>query len=268
MFGKIGFIGSGNIGSAMIGSIIKCKFIPSSSIYVYDINEEKLDQLNKDFGINLCKSNVDLVNETDVIVIAVKPQIVVSVIEEIKKHFSDKMLITIAAGIPISVFENIIGNSRRIFRALPNLPLVIGEGISLITYKGEVASKDIEFCKAFFENFGMVQEMDESLLDSVISLTSSSPAYVFLMIESIIASAVSVGVPVNIATRIVAQTILGSAKMFLNVEENQALRSNEFIQENACSEFNSELFNESKIRQAILEAMVACNRKAMEFKEL
>lgn len=265
---KIGFIGAGNIGSAMVGSIIKSGFASASSIYAADTGREKLEQLQKATGINICKDNIELVDMTDVVVMAVKPQIIKSVIEEIREHFGDRMLITIAAGIPIKVFEDILGNDKRIFRAMPNLPLLVGEGMTIISYRSKADSEDLEYSKSLFKNFGRVEELDESLLGNVISLTASSPAYVFMLIESMVVSTVRAGVPVNLATRIVAQTVLGSAKMFLEGKADLDLLKDECSREFEFIGIEAGLFNEDRIRTAVAEAMKECNRKAMEFEKL
>lgn len=268
MVRRIGFIGAGTIGSAMIRTIIGSGFSSASVIYASDVENEKLLQLKRETGINICPDNAALAAGSDVIVIAVKPQLVKKVVEDIKPELEGKMIITIAAGIPIKIYEDILGHSRRIFRAMPNLPLLVGEGMTLIACRDGSDSDDVEFCKAFFKNFGRVEEMDESLLSTVISLTASSPAYVFLLIESIATSVVRSGIPVNTAYRIIAQTILGSAKMLLESGEEHGRLVDELNEELESETGGVEPYNKDKIRKALMEAVDACNKKALLFEKI
>ncbi len=265
---KIGFIGAGNIGSAMIKALVKSGFVNASNIYAVNNNHsEKLLQLQAETGISICANNTELAEKSDVIVVAVKPQSVKSVTEEIKSVFGEKLLITIAAGIPVKVFEDILGNRSRIFRAMPNLPLLVGEGMTIITYNAGMEAADIKYVKTLFERFGKVEVMDESLLSTVISLTASSPAYVFMLLEAMASSVIKIGLPVNLAYEISAQSILGSAKMCLKEQENQDFFAHE-------PDWNMELldtsvvFNADKIKSALAEAIAACNKKAWEFEKI
>lgn len=266
---KIGFIGAGNIGSTMISAMVKSGFTKASNIYAVNNNhKEKLKQLQNETGISICENNVELVDKSDIIVMAVKPQSIKNVTEEIKEHFGNRLLITIAAGIPVKVFEDILGTGRRIFRAMPNLPLLVGEGMTIITYNAGMDNADIKYVKSLFEEFGRVEEMDESLLSTVISLTASSPAYVFMLIESLAASAVKMGLPISLAYKISAQTVLGSAKMYLEEQKdlNSSMHSLDRNMELLAD--TSGLFNEDRIRSAIAEAMDVCNKKAWEFEKI
>lgn len=256
---KIGFIGSGNIGTAMITSVVTSKFAEVSRVYASGNNYSKLEQLQARTGVQICRNNRELVDRSDVVVIAVKPQIVKTVLEEIRENFRDKMLITIAAGVPIKVFEDILGRDIRIFRAMPNLPLLVGEGMTIIASRPGAAQEDIEFCRGFFSIFGKVEEMDESLLGMVISLTASSPAYVFMLVESMVSAYVKEGVPTNLATRIVSQNLLGYARLISdNPSEVSSMKG-------AC--IRPEL-DEAGIKTALAEAIEACNNKARELGNL
>lgn len=266
---KIGFIGAGSIGSAMIKALVKSGFTKASNIYAANNSHmEKLKELQDETGIAICQSNIELVHKSDVIVMAVKPQSIKNVTAEIRESFGNKLLITIAAGVPIKVFEGILGTGSRVFRAMPNLPVLVGEGMTIITYNNGMEASDIKYVKLLFEEFGRVEEMDESLLSTVISLTASSPAYVFMLLEAMATSAVKIGLPVELAYKISAQSILGSAKKYLEDGQNLDFSSNEPDLKKELPEDTSVLFNRNRIRIAVAEAIEACNKKAWEFEKI
>jgi len=265
---KLGFIGAGTIGEAIIKAIVKSGFIPACNIYASDVNREKLEMLREETGINIAADNRELVGRVDAVLVAVKPQVVRSVLEEIKSSFGNKILITIAAGIPMKLFTSILGYNIRIFRAMPNLPLLVGEGMTVLTYRPGASNEDLDFTRSLFEKVGRVEILDESLLSDVISLTGSSPAYVFIFIESIAASAVKIGLPMNLAYRIAAQSVLGSAKLLLQENVDLDTQENELsrILGQDADIYNA--FNREKVRKALLKAMEACNKRSHEFERI
>jgi pyrroline-5-carboxylate reductase len=151
---------------------------------------------------------------------------------------------------------------------MPNLPVLVGEGMTIITYNAGMEDSDIKYVKLLFEEFGRVEEMDESLLSTVISLTASSPAYVFMLLEAMAASAVKTGLPLELAYKISAQSILGSAKMYLEDRQNIDSPVNELSVSMDLPDNTSVLFNQNRIRNAVDEAIDACNKKAWEFEKI
>lgn len=255
---KIGFIGAGYMGEAIIRGALKAGFASPEQIFASDVNIEKLELLKKEAGIQVLTDNKRLVESADVVVFAVKPQMIRAVAGEIKDNLGGKLIISIAAGMPIQLFKDILGADKRIIRVMPNLPLVVGEGMTAICFQEGMPKEDAEFAKSLFGNIGKVEVLDEKYLGDVVSLTASSPAYVFMMIEAMANAAVRIGIPMSQACRIAAQTVLGTASLLLREGVGNETLKAELLR-TACTD--GEIINGNRIREALSNAMEACNIK-------
>jgi pyrroline-5-carboxylate reductase len=216
MKSKIGFIGSGNMGSAMIKGIVNSNLIECNDIYVSDIDENKLKGIKEELGVNVTTSSENLVNSVNIVVLSVKPNIYSIVLNDIKKYITnDILVITIAAGISIEFVENIIGNDKKVIRTMPNTPALVNEGMAAICPNKNIDKDELKLVIDIFESFGKAEVLKESLIDSVIAVSGSSPAYVFKFIEAMADGAVLGGMPRDKAYKFAAQAVLGSAKMVL-----------------------------------------------------
>jgi len=211
---KIGFIGTGNMAQAMIKGLKKSLY--KNGIYGFDKNTEILNDVAAKYKINKCKSIIDLVKNSNIIIIAVKPQNIREVLDEIKNFIrKDNLLISIAAGIPIKFIQKELGKIP-VVRVMPNTPALIGEGAcaySLNKYVKKQHLNDIEeilgsFCKVVFK-------LDESRINAVTALSGSGPAYFFFFVEAMIKAAENLKIPKNIAIKLISQTMLGAAAMLL-----------------------------------------------------
>lgn len=212
----IGFIGSGNMGEAMIGGIIKSKLVPSSNIIVSDLNEEKLKTMEELYKVQTTVDSKEVAQKADIIVLSVKPNIYDIVLKGIKESLSkDKLIVSIAAGKTIQSIETILGSETKIVRTMPNTPALVGEGMAGICSNKNVAADELNEVKAIFESFGKAEILPEYLIDAVIGISGSAPAYVFMFIEAIADAGVLEGMPRDKAYKFAAQAVLGSAKMVL-----------------------------------------------------
>ncbi len=266
---KLGFIGAGNMGQALIRGIVKSGTVLPDKIYVYDINQEQLDLLKKDIGIKPLNSESEVVSTCDVIVIAVKPNVVEKVLEKCKDSTDHKKLIvSIAVGVPISLFKRILGSEAKVIRTMPNTPALIGEGITLISHDGNVDRKDLETVKVLFNCVGKTEMLDEKLMCEVTALTSSSPAYVFMFIEAMADAAVLSGLPRSLSYKLAAQAVLGSAKMVLETGRHPGE-----LKDQVCSPAGTTIeavkaLEKNGFRYAVMEAMNECTRRAREIKKI
>ena len=262
---RLGFIGAGNMGQALIRGIVKSGTVLPEKVYVYDINREQLDLLEKDIGITPLGSEKEVVSSCDIIVIAVKPNVVEKVLEECKDYVdSKKVIVSIAVGIPISLFKRVLGDDKKIIRTMPNTPALVGEGITLISHDGNIGNEDLETVKALFNCVGKTEMLDEKLMCEVTALTSSSPAYVFMFIEAMADAAVLSGLPRNLSYKLAAQAILGSAKMVLETGKHPGE-----LKDQVCSPAGTTIeavkaLEKNKFRYAVIEAMNECTRRARE----
>jgi pyrroline-5-carboxylate reductase len=262
---KVGFIGTGNMGTALLKGLIRSGAANPGDIYIFDADRSKGETLEKETGIRLAADNVELVRECDYIVLAVKPVYVGQVLEEIKEAFTEtKVLISIAAGVTSKTLRAALGSNRKIIRTMPNLPALVGEGMTLMCFDNNIDESERLFVKRLFEGSGRAEELDEKFMSEVIALTSSSPAYIFMLIEAMGDGAVQSGIPRKIAYRLAAQAVLGSAKMVLETGIHPAE-----LKDQVCSPAGTTIeavlsLEKSGFRSSIMEAMKECTRKAID----
>jgi pyrroline-5-carboxylate reductase len=263
MIMNIGFIGAGNMGFAMMNSLINAKEYKASEMHVYDVNTHRLKEAEK-LGVNIASDITELVQKSELIVLAVKPNVMKSVIEDIKDEVENKILISIAVGVPIEFFMHIIGDKCKIIRAMPNTPALVGEGMTLISYCENILEDEVVLIKKIFSSMGKVEELDEKLMSEVTAVTGSSPAYVFMFIEAMADAAVMSGIPRGLAYKLASQAVLGSAKMVLETGNHPAV-----LKDQVCSPAGTtieavKILEKNGFRNAVIEAMEACTKRALE----
>nr|MDP4181590.1 pyrroline-5-carboxylate reductase [Bacillota bacterium] len=262
---SLGFIGAGNMGSAMIKSIGKSGVLKPEKIFIYDVDEEKVQILKKETGINVLSSSSEVFEKSDIIILAVKPNMVKSVLEACKDKFiGDKILVSIAVGLPIQLYKGIVGNDKKVIRTMPNTPALVGEGMTLISYDSNVSEDDIKLVRPLFETMGKVEILEEKLMSEVTALTSSSPAYVFMFIEAMADAAVLSGIPRNLAYKLASQAVLGSAKMVLETGKHPGE-----LKDQVCSPAGTTIeavsaLEKNGFRFAVMDAMNDCTKRARE----
>ncbi|PAB59253.1 pyrroline-5-carboxylate reductase [Anaeromicrobium sediminis] len=260
---KIGFIGCGNMGGAMIGGIIKSGLIKAENIMVSDLDEKKLESIKTALGINITTDSVELVNNSDIIVLAVKPNIYDLVIKGIKNSLTkDKLLVTIAAGVSLNHMESLLGHDYKIVRTMPNTPALVSEGMSALCPNKNISQEELDMIKAIFESFGKAEVVKENLIDAVIGVSGSSPAYVFMFIEAMADAAVLGGMSRDNAYKFAAQSVLGSAKMVLETGMHPGR-----LKDMVCSPGGTTIeavstLEKEGFRSSVIEGMLACMNKS------
>ncbi len=214
---KITVIGAGNMGGAMITGMVKSGLLPASSITVADLSNYKLEDMENRFpGIVTTEDSKQAVKNADVVIMAVKPGCFAKVATAIKASVQPTaIIVSIGAGVKLESLANWFGKEMKMVRSMPNIPALVGEGMSVLSGNVLVTDDDIHMVRQIFDSFGRTEIMPEHLMDAVTALSGSSPAYVFVLIEALADGAVLKGIPRNVAYSIAAQTILGAAKMLL-----------------------------------------------------
>ena len=213
---KIGFIGSGNMGRAMIGGIISSGLVPASHLIASAKTQVTLDTLSEQYGIRTTLDNETVAVESDIIFLAVKPYLYETVIKEIKDCVTDdKIIVAIAAGQTISRIESLFSKDIKLVRTMPNTPAMVQEAMSAITPNEHITEEETKMVVSLFESFGKAEIVPESLMDAVVGVSGSSPAYVYMFIEAMADAAVNDGMPRAQAYKFAAQSVLGAAKMVL-----------------------------------------------------
>ncbi len=214
----IGCIGVGNMGGAIIAGLSK-KIAPDK-IHSFDIDREKLERINEQYKISMADTPEKLLEKCQTVILAVKPDVITSVLNTIKKFVSDKLIVSIAAGISISSIEDIIGTDKNIIRVMPNTPALIGEGMTVISPNKRVSTNYIELVKEIFSLLGSVMVLPEKHMDTVTALSGCGPAYGFTLIQAMADGGVKMGMPRDKALLLSAQTIAGAAKLVLESNED------------------------------------------------
>ena len=213
---KVGFLGAGNMGEAMIRGLLKAGTVPAEDIFATDARLDRLQQLGKLYGIHTLSDNSLLVKRVDVVILAVKPQIIHSVLKEVGPAVTPKKLvISVAAGVPTVALRADLPKGVRLIRVMPNTPALVLEGMTAVAKADGLQKGDLETAEEIFGAVGKVVVLEEEALDAVTGLSGSGPAYVALMIEALADGGVKVGLDRLTAMTLAAQTVLGSAKLLI-----------------------------------------------------
>ncbi|MCT0055227.1 pyrroline-5-carboxylate reductase [Lactococcus lactis subsp. lactis] len=221
---KIGFIGTGNMASAIIKGIIEKEFIKAKNIYLFDVMTDKVTEFSKEIGANVCRSNDELIRSVDVVVLSVKPNIIEKILNETRELIIEKrpLLISIAAGTPIEKLSTFLRSKEEvsIVRVMPNVNAMIGKGAAVVCGNEFASKEQVSYVQNMFQSLGMAWILPEKDFLNFTALAGSSPAYAYLFIDSIARAGVKNGLPKDLATQIAAQAVLGSAAMILESAEN------------------------------------------------
>lgn len=261
----IGFIGSGNMGGAMIGGIIKAQLIEQNNVWVSDINEASLARVKEEYGVQVTTDNTLLAKACDIIVLAVKPFLYPIVIKGIKDVVKkDVIIIVIAAGQSSDVVKELFGRDIKIVKTMPNTPALVGQGMAAIAPGKNVTKEETEEIVSIFNSFGKSEIVSEHLMDAVTAVSGSSPAYVYMFIEAMADGAVLEGMPRAQAYKFAAQAVLGSAQMVLETMQHPGE-----LKDMVCSPGGTTIaavakLEETGFRSSVMQAMKACADKSRE----
>lgn len=260
---KIGFIGCGNMGKAMIAGIIESKIAKPEDVMVSDVAPQALEQIHKEYKVCVTQDNKSVVEASDYIFLAVKPQYYEEVISGIRERVTqDQVLVSIAPGKTLEWLEEKMGKPCKIIRTMPNTPAMVKEGMMGICANTRVTNEELQTLREICEGFSKTEVVAEHLMDVVTAVSGSSPAYVFMFIEAMADAAVEGGMPRKQAYTFAAQAVLGSAKMVLETGIHPAE-----LKDMVCSPAGTTIqavrvLEEKGMRAAVMDAMKACLDKS------
>lgn len=219
---SIGFIGCGNMATAIINGIIESKTIDAKDINVYDVFYPAIEKLTEKYSVNICEDEKAIVKNSDVVILAVKPNILSSVLDKINTVLeeSDTLLISIAAGKTIDFIRNSLSHDNRIIRVMPNINAKVGEAICAYCFNSQVLKSDKELTERIFGGIGQVLFLDENYFPLFGVIGGSAPALVYMFIDAIARAGVKNGMKKDTALMIAAQTVYGSAKMIMESQQH------------------------------------------------
>ena len=258
--GKIGIIGLGNMGNAIAKGLLKNKLVPASCIIGFDTDAKKATKL-KMSGIRIAGENINLVRCSDIVILAVKPQEIKDLLAEIRPLIDKKkLIISILAGVKTAYLEKFAGKAK-VVRVMPNIAITIGEGVCAIS-KGKYASfSDAKIAEKVFAAMGKTFILKESLMDSVTAISGSGPAYFFEIVDYIARAAKKLGLPRNIADKLVIQTAKGAIGMLENNPNPSFLTSTVTSKKGTTIEA-LKLIRKNRIDKIFLKAVSAAKRRA------
>ena len=256
---KIGFIGCGNMASAMIGGILKNGVFDKNEIIVSNLTEEGSKRSREKLGVVTTMDNCEVVKNANIVILAVKPQFYEEVISQIKGCLTpDHMIVGIAPGKTLAWLEEKCEQPLKVARLMPNTPALVGEGITAACSNENVTPEELDTVTGILRGFGKCEVVPEHLMDVVTSVSGSSPAYVFMFIEAMADAAVEQGMPRAQAYKFAAQAVMGSAKMVLETGKHPGE-----LKDMVCSPAGTTIkavrvLEKEGLRSAVIEAMDAC----------
>lgn len=260
---KICFIGGGNMGEAIIKGLVKQKLCEPKNVFLYEIDKTKHEKFKK-LSINIVENAKDGIENADFVLLALKPNIIRGFLEENKDFLSGKIIISIAASVPLSLICEVLGEKTPAVRIMPNTPMLVGKGAAAISANENVSKKDFQYVCRLFSGISLLSVLEEESMNKVISVNGSSPAYVYSFIRAMLKGAAEQGINEKQALPLILRTIEGAVRM---VEKSDV--SIDTLIDRVCSPGGTTLaamkvLSEKGFEDIVSEAMNACTKRADE----
>ena len=259
----IGFLGAGKMATALAKGFIRAGLATEKQMIASDVSEAACVAFGREVGARTTAFNPDVVKFANVLILAVKPDQVSSVLADIRDHFSEKhLLISIAAGVTLAKLETGLDEAARLIRVMPNTPALVGASATAFALGKSALPEDGETAQQLFSSVGLAFQVKEALLDAVTGLSGSGPAYVYLFIEALSDGGVASGLPRDVATRLAAQTVLGSAKMVLETGSHTGALKDMVTSPGGTTIEGLHELEKGKLRGTVMSAVRAATEKS------
>ncbi len=259
----IGFLGAGKMATALARGSLRAGLVTPVRLIASDVSSDARAAFTRETRAEATSSNIDVVNFAQVVILAVKPDQVSAVLDEVHDHISKRnLLISIAAGVPLSRLEGALDSGARVIRAMPNTPALVGKSSTVLALGRSARSQDGELALKLFSAVGLAFLLKESTLDAVTGLSGSGPAYVYLFIEGLSDGGVAAGLPRNVATQLAAQTVLGSAQMVLETGLHPAALKDMVTSPGGTTIEGLHELEKGKLRATLISAVRAATEKS------
>lgn len=263
--GRLTVIGAGAMGSAFAKGLINGGLVQASSLTIADVDTGRLDMLAKELGANVTSDNAAAVRGADVVLLAVKPGIMATVLSDIENVVNpNQLIVSIAAGVKLLAIESALPEGIAVVRAMPNTPCQIGAGAVGFSRGKHVSNEQAELAQRIFDAVGISVEVSENQLDAVTGLSGSGPAYVYLMIEALSDAGVRVGLTRPVALKLAAQTVMGSAQMVLESGDHPAQLKDRVTSPGGTTIAGIDALERAGFRAALIEAVKAATKRSEE----
>jgi pyrroline-5-carboxylate reductase len=263
----LGFIGVGNMGEALVRGLVQAGTARAQDVLVSARRKERVDELTRTYGVR-GGSNSEVARQSDVVVLAVKPQILDQVLREIAGDVDrQKLVVSVAAGVPIAAIERRLHPPLRIVRAMPNTPATVRAGATAIALGEHATDADLELAKRIFDSVGVTVVLEESQLDAVTGLSGSGPAYLFLVIEALADAGVKVGLSRRASMQLASQTVFGSAKLLIESGQHPGLLKDAVTSPGGTAIAGLHTLEAGGLRNVLMNAVEAATRRSRELGE-
>jgi pyrroline-5-carboxylate reductase len=266
---NVGFLGAGNMAGALIKALLQAHATPPERILASDVREDRLEQVRREYGVGITADNAEVVKFADVLVLAVKPQVIDRVLPVIAANLrKETLVITILAGVRLAAVEARLPPGARLVRAMPNTPAMVLAGATAIAAGTYASKEDMRTAKELFDTVGRTVTLDETLLDAVTGLSGSGPAYVMLMIEALADGGVKVGLHRETALLLAAQTVFGSAKLLIETGEHPGRLKDMVTSPGGTAIAGLHTLESGGLRRTLMDAVENATQRAGELGEI
>jgi pyrroline-5-carboxylate reductase len=260
---RIGFIGGGKMGEALINGILRAGLSTSEKIMVSDVDKKRLQILEKEAGIKTTQDNKKITSDSDIIILAVKPNMMGSVLDELNSEITSKhLVISIAAGVPLSFMESSLNEGCRVVRVMPNTPCLVGETAAGYALGKNATQADGKLVGQLLDAVGKSFLLEEKYLDAVTGLSGSGPAFIYVVIEALADGGVKMGLPRDVAITLAAQTAFGAAKMVLESDTHIGQLRDSVTSPGGTTIEGLHALEKGGIRNALIDAVEVATKKS------
>lgn len=261
----IGFVGTGNMGKAMLRGLVKAELYPASEIFIYNRSVEPMEALVAELGVTTTASAAELAQKAQVIILGVKPNALPSVLSQLKDQLNpEQLVVSVAAGVTLAQMAELLSSEQKLVRVMPNTPALVGEGMSAVAVNEQVTAAETAQILQIFQSFGKAELVTENLIDAVVGVSGSAPAYVYLFIEALADGAVAEGMPRAQAYEFAAQTVLGSAKMVLETGQHPGALKDMVSSPGGTTIAAVKVLEDKGFRSAVINAVQTAAQKNQE----
>ena len=266
---KIAILGAGNIGGALLGGILKSHIAEPKDVVATDAREERRRELEQQWNVRMLPTdNRQAVEGRDLIILAVKPNIIPKVLEDIQDVIKkNQIVLSVAAAVPISFIESVLGKQIPVFRAMPNIPVLVEEGATAVSGNSATTAEQRKVVEKLFGALGVVVFVDEGQLDAVTALSGSGPAYIYTVIEALIDGGKKMGLSQEVATRLTEQTVLGAAKLVRETRLHPAVLRDEVTTPGGTTIAALHELEKHGLRAMLISAVETATQRSREIRE-
>jgi pyrroline-5-carboxylate reductase len=264
----IAFLGAGNMAEALVKGLLRAGTATATEVICSEVRADRREELAKRYGVRTVASNAEAVEAAEIVVLSVKPQTMDALLDEIAPAIDHKKLvISIAAGIPIQAIARKLGAGVRIVRTMPNTPALVGAGATALARGAHATEADLEQARALFEAVGVAVIVEEHHLDAVTGLSGSGPAYVYLAVEALADGGVKMGLARPVAMALAAQTVMGAAKLVMETGEHPGKLKDQVTSPGGTAIAGVHALEKGGFRAALIAAVEAATKRSHELGE-